>query len=150
MIGLFAHLRRLRREERGTSAIEFALIAPILGMLIVGIADYARGFSERHALETAAHRALERAGVGSTQSDYSFVRQEAATAAGVPLESVTLDNWLECDGARMSSYSAACAEGQQVARYLYVKIVKTFEPSFNWTRSPQPVQLEGDAAVRLQ
>ena len=145
-----ALLRRLKRDARGTSVIEFALVAPILGMLLVGIADYARGFSERFALEAAAHRALERAGVGSTYSDYSFVRQEAATAAGVPIESVTLQNWLECDGTRMSIYSAACANGQQVTRYLYVKIVKTFEPSFRWTQSAAPLTLQGDAAVRLQ
>ena len=150
MTRLRAFLRRLKRDARGTSVIEFALVAPILGVLVVGIADYARGFSERFALEAAAHRALERAGVGSTYSDYSFVRQEAATAAGVPLENVTLDNWLECDGTRMSLYSAACADGQQVTRYLHVKIVKTFEPNFKWTRSAEPIRIQGDAAVRLQ
>ena len=150
MTRLAAFLKQLKRDARGTSVIEFALVAPILGVLVVGIADYARGFSERFALEAAAHRALERAAVGSTSSDYNYVRLEAAAAAGVPIESVTLDNWVECDGTRQSTYSAACADGQQVARYLYVKIVKTFEPNFKWTRSAQPINIQGDAAVRVQ
>ncbi len=149
--------RRLRRlfariesDERGASLVEFSLLAPFLGLLIVGIADYGRGFSERFALESAAHRTLERAAVGSTQTDYSFLKQEAATAAGVPLENVTFDNWLECDGTRMPSYDSVCLEEQQVARYLYVKIEKDFIPNFRWTGGDQPIRISGDAAVRVQ
>src|SRR5687767_3100721 len=88
--------RRLAGDARGSSLVEFALAAPVLGLVVVGIADYGRGFSQRFALETAAHRTLERAAVGTTNTDYSFLRQEAATAAGVPIDDVTFDNWLEC------------------------------------------------------
>src|SRR5687767_6083444 len=94
--GIVRFLRRLARDARGSSVVEFALAAPVLGLVVVGIADYGRGFSQRFALETAAHRTLERAAVGTTNTDYSFLRQEAATAAGVPIDDVTFDNWLEC------------------------------------------------------
>jgi Flp pilus assembly pilin Flp len=141
---------RLAREERGTSMIELALIAPFLGLLTVGIADYSRGFAERLALEGAAHRTLERAGVGSTQTDYSFLKQEAATAAGVALTDVTFDNWLECGGTRMPNYDDPCADGAQQARYIYVKIEKNFQLSINLPGQPQTLRLYGDAAVRVQ
>jgi Flp pilus assembly protein TadG len=39
---LRAVLRRLRLEERGTSVVEFALVAPILFLLIFGIFDFGR------------------------------------------------------------------------------------------------------------
>jgi Flp pilus assembly pilin Flp len=143
-------IRRMAREERGTSMIELAIIAPFLGLLTVGIADYSRGFAERLALEGAAHRTLERAGVGSTQTDYSFLKQEAANAAGVPLANVTFDNWFECGGTRMPNYDDPCAAAVQQARYIYVKIEKDFKLSINMPGQPQTMRLYGDAAVRVQ
>jgi Flp pilus assembly pilin Flp len=142
--------RALGRDEKGASFVEFTMIAPFLGLLTVAIADYSRGFSERFALENAAHRTLERAGVGSTRSDYSFLRQEAATAAGVPIENVTFDNWLECAGTRMPNYTDPCQEGQQGARYIYVKIEKTYQLSMSLPGQASSMRLSGDAAVRVQ
>jgi Flp pilus assembly pilin Flp len=147
-------LRRLARavkaDERGASFVEFTLIAPFLGLLTVGIADYSRGFSERFTLENAAHRTLERAGVGSTKDDYSFLKQEAANAAGVPIENVTLDNWLECGGTRMPNYSDPCEAGQQGARYIYIKIQKAYQLSMSLPGQSSTMLLSGDAAVRVQ
>ena len=140
----------LKRDEKGASFVEFTMIAPFLGLLTVGIADYSRGFSERFALENAAHRTLERAGVGTTKSDYSFLRQEAATAAGVPLENVMLDNWLECGGTRMPNYTDPCETGQQGARYIYIKIEKTYRLSMSLPGQSPTMRLSGDAAVRVQ
>ena len=142
--------QELAREERGTSMIEFAMVAPFLGLLTLGIADFSRGFAERLALEGAAHRAVERAGVGSSQSDYSFLRQEAATAAGVPLANVTFQNWLECGGTRMPNYDDPCGNNVQQARYILVKVEKDFKLSVTLPGQPQIMRLYGDAAVRVQ
>jgi Flp pilus assembly protein TadG len=153
--GFARFVRRLARDARGSSVVEFALAAPVLGLVVVGIADYGRGFSERFALETAAHRTLERAAVGTTNTDYSFLRQEAATAAGVPVADVTFDNWLEChddEGAteRMPNYNDACDDDEQIARYIQVTIYKNFLPSFSWTGRGSTYRLSGAAAVRVQ
>lgn len=142
--------RRLVRDDRGASLIEFTLIVPFLSLLLVGIADYSRGFAERFALESAAHRTLERTGVGSSQSGYDYLRAEAANAAEVPIEQVTLDYWLECGGVRMPGYDDPCDEGNQVARYVYVKIERDFELSMNWPGHSKILRLSGDAAVRVQ
>ena len=142
--------RRLAREARGSSVVEFALAAPVLGLVVVGIADYGRGFSQRFALETAAHRTLERAAVGTTNTDYSFLAAEAAAAAGVPQADVTFENWLECDGTRMPNYSDVCTANQQIARYIQVTIYKNFSPSFKWTGKGSTYRLSGAAAARVQ
>jgi hypothetical protein len=143
-----AFFQRLARDKRGTSLIEFAFVAPILGLMTVGIADLSQGFSERFQLEAAAHRALERAALGTSETDYQFLQQEAATAANVPLANVTFENWLECNGVKMASYDGACAPGEQVARYIYLRVQKTFVPSFGWTGGTRTIS--GDAAVRIQ
>lgn len=35
-------LRRLRQSERGTAVVEFALVAPLLFLLVLGVLDFAR------------------------------------------------------------------------------------------------------------
>lgn len=145
-----ALLRRLKRDSRGASVIEFAFVAPAVGLLVVGIADYGRGFSERFALESAAHAALERASAGNTSKDYTYLKKEAADAAGVPVENVTVDNWLECDGKRMSNYEGVCSAGQEIARYVYIRLTKNYQPSFRWTGGGKTIPIAGDAAVRIQ
>jgi Flp pilus assembly protein TadG len=157
MVGarLLRFVRRIARDARGSSVVEFALAAPVLGLVVVGIADYGRGFSQRFALETAAHRTLERAAVGTTNTDYSFLAAEAAAAAGVPAADVTFDNWLECQNdngttERMPNYNDACDDEQQVARYIQVTIYKNFSPSFKWTGKGSTYRLSGAAAARVQ
>ena len=38
------HLRRLMREEDGAAVVEFALVMPILALIIFGIIDFGRAF----------------------------------------------------------------------------------------------------------
>jgi Flp pilus assembly protein TadG len=152
MIGFLQRfIADLRSDSRGVSLIEFAVIAPVLGLMTVGIADLTRAVSERMVLESAAHRAMERAALGTTNastSDYSFLREEAATAAGVPLANVTYDSWVECDGTRQPNYTDECTATQQVARYVHIEITKAFVPNFKWTGAS--FNISGDAAMRIQ
>jgi len=129
---LFLRLKRLRRDERGASMLEFALFAPILAVMVMGISDVSMGYSRKLTLEQAAFRSLERVAVGSVQSDYSHLRAEAAAAAEVPLANVTIDNWLECDGVRQSEFGGVCPESQMVSRYVRISITGTYRPSFNY------------------
>jgi Flp pilus assembly protein TadG len=147
---------KLLRDERGTSLVEFAFVAPVLGLFLVGIADYSRGFAERYALEAAASRTLERAILGTSISsttgtntdDYAFLRDEAAAAAGVPVANVTYTPRLYCDGVEQASFNDVCNAGQEISRYIYIRIIKDFVPSFTWTGAAIPI--EGDASVRIQ
>jgi Flp pilus assembly protein TadG len=48
-----ALLARLRRDRRGVSAIEFALVAPVLIFMVVGIAQIGKMFYAHSALSNA-------------------------------------------------------------------------------------------------
>lgn len=128
-------LRSLAGDRRGVSVVEFALLAPFLGVLIMGIGDMARGFAAKYALEQAAHRALERLVSGTTASPaatqtFDYVKAEAAAAAGVPLANVTLETWLECAGVKQTNFTAICGANEEIERYLRVRIDSEFEPMF--------------------
>lgn len=128
-----ALLRRVARDQRGNSFAELALALPVGLFLLLGAADVAMGFASKLKLEQAATRAMNEARVtGQGANSYGYVQQEAATAAGVPTSSVTLDKWLECDGVRQASYSGSCGSGQALARYISVRIQSTYQPPFNY------------------
>ena len=136
-------LPALARDERGTSLIEFGFLAPFLGLLTMGVIDLSRGIAERFAIQQAVNRSLEliqaRPAVASADSDdidYSYVKTEAASAAGVPESQVTLTRWLECDGGAPSDVNDTCPAAQDSARYLRVRITKNFEGDFYFETIP--------------
>src|SRR5438034_6328637 len=53
-------LPALARNQRGAAVIELALVAPVLGLMVIGIVDLSNAFSHKLALEQGAQRAIER------------------------------------------------------------------------------------------
>lgn len=129
MISPLASTLALWRDRRGTGAIEFALVAPMLAVFALGISDLSLGLARKYKLEQASYRALELVTVGTIVSDYSYVRAEAASAAGVPAGHVTVLTWLECDGTERD-FSTTCATDQQTARFLQVTITDDYKTIF--------------------
>jgi hypothetical protein len=98
----------------------------------MGITDLGRGLTRKYQIEQASYRALELVTVGSIQSDYSYVKPEAAAAAGEPQSNVTVTNWLECDGVQQTDFNGSCTSTQQVAKFVKVVIVSDFTPTFSY------------------
>ena len=150
---LASPLRRLRRDARGVSMVEFGMLAPFLGLLVAGMIDLGQGLSERFTLQQAVNRGLEmlhsatpEAGADESSIDYSFVRTEAAAAAGVPIGQVVMDQWLECEGARQSDFDGSCEDDEEVARYIHLSIEKNYTGSLFLGE----VGMEATGAVRIQ
>lgn len=123
-------LHHLLGDRRGTSAIEFALVAPVLAVMTMGIADLSMGLARKFQLEQASYRALELVTVGTVVSDYSYVKTEAVAAAEVPADNVTVTTWLECNGTKQASFDTVCLSTEQTARFLTVTILDDYEPIF--------------------
>ncbi len=161
----FAHigvmiLRKLLRNERGSSAIEMALAAPFLAALLIGMVDLSRGYSAKLQLEQAAQRTIEKVvQQRSVVTDYTEHKLEAAEAAGVTVDAVTVNSWLECssDGQnwREVPFDGTCETGETYyARYVEVDIVKTYNPLFSTkfagANADGTYTLRGIAGVRIQ
>jgi len=153
MLSIAQRLLKLRQDQRGTSLLELAIAAPVFAILLVGVADLGRGFSERYSLQQAVNRTIEMAHLGSTQPNYNFLIAEAATAANVPQANVTLAQWLECNGTR-KTFGETCADGQQIARHITLTEQSTFTPSFGAAGYPGAtngvVPISASASLRVQ
>ncbi len=80
-------LRRLRRDDRGQSLVEFALVAPILLILILGIVDFARAWNVYQVLTDAGREGTRNSVVdnGSTVAQVQNLIINAANRAGIQL-----------------------------------------------------------------
>ena len=148
-----------RSDQRGTSIVELAAVAPIFALMVVGLGDLARGFSEKYALQQAVNRTMELAHQGSPDDDYDFLIAEAAAAAGVdPEDDVELETWLECDGQQSTpkkAWTDRCDDGEQIARYITLTIESGFTPTFGSagylaTNASGKVPITARASLRVQ
>ena len=146
-------LRALRRDQRGATVAEMGFLLPILAVMVAGIIDLSAGISERFSLQQAINRSLEMVQANrptitlpnSSTVDYTFLRQEVATAAKVPVASVTLTQWLECNGAERP-FDGSCLASEDTARYLRLRVNKNFVGKLY----VKTVPLEATGAVRIQ
>ena len=153
-------LQRIRRDDKGASVIEFALFAPVLGVMLMGVTDLAMGYSTKLRVEGAIYRSLEKVAVGTASgpqvvsNDYSYLQAEAAAGAGVPTSAVTVEQWLECNRARQTDFAGSCPDGQDTARYVKVTINTSYTPRFSYgplVRSTNgTVPIEANASLRVQ
>jgi hypothetical protein len=154
---VWARLRALAADRSGNSAFELIIVTPVLMGMMLGATDLALAFSQRVSLEQAAGRTAEMVTApGTVALSYSNLPAEATAAYGHPIESANADNWLECDGARQSSFTGSCPTTQQTARYIAISISAEYVPIFAWGgllkgRGPNNgFVLTGDATVRVQ
>ena len=147
----------LLRSDGGIAAVEFALIAPILAILLLGATDIALAVSAKLALQQSAARSIEMVNVsGLNGVALDGLQAEAATAAGVTSQNVTIDKWLECDGVRQSDFNTDCVSGSQIGRYVGLTINGSYLPLFGigfkslGLTQNGVVPLTGSASVRLQ
>ncbi|MFL6720340.1 MAG: TadE/TadG family type IV pilus assembly protein [Sphingomonas sp.] len=155
-------LRKIGRDERGASIIEMAMVTPVFGGLLIGMVDISRAYSAKLQLEQSAYRAIEKVQqYQASESTYTTLKSEAGSAAraagftSVADSDVTLDFWLECNGARQANYDTVCPTGQVYARWVTVDIPATFTPMFTSRRWPGAnangtFTLHGRAGLRTQ
>ena len=73
------------RSEKGQAMVEFALVVPLLVMLLFGIIDFGRIFHTYLAIDHASREAARVASIG--ESDATIVSTAVTNAASVSLKS---------------------------------------------------------------
>ena len=122
--------RKLARSTSGAATIELALVMPILTTMLIGVVDVTTAFNRKLELEQAVQRSIER--VMQTTTDETVeenIRQEAASAAGIDEDDVTVTYTLTCDGVA-TAYDTDCTGTQTEVRYVNVVATTTFTPMF--------------------
>ena len=80
----------LSTRDRGAAAVEFALVAPLLLTLAVGITEFGRAYTTQAALAQAAREGATTLAMGGTTAEARTAAQDAATNLGVATTDITV------------------------------------------------------------
>ncbi len=133
---------RLRRNgmgsDDGAAAVEFALILPMLILMVLAIVDMGKMVSTRSALESAARAAVQASFADPTDDATMMAAASAAlSTAGITGGSVqTPVHLCECSsGATVDCTTGTCPSGS-VRHTVTVTVTKDYSPIYNLTNLP--------------
>lgn len=153
-------IRRLFQNREGFGALELGLALPFLLLTALGMMDASRMIATKIDYEQAAQRATDLALAKRPNStNGSYLKTEAASAAGLTTSKVSVDIFLECSGTRQSNFNSSCTGGATPARFVSVSIANNVDTNFDWsslngligfTAFPRSIKVTGDSLVRFQ
>jgi len=133
-------MKRLRSNERGTSSVEFILIAPFLLLILFASVELSRAWFTMNLLTTAAREAV-RAAVTATPAQVTAVGNARLTqmlGAGNYTGSVTC----------MPNAAGVCGQDSRVVATVSMNF-NTVVPNLLWM-IPQPLVLQQTASMTFE
>ncbi|MGY1615549.1 TadE/TadG family type IV pilus assembly protein [Geodermatophilus sp. SYSU D00691] len=127
-------MRHGLRDERGASAVEFALIVPLLVLLVLGIIEFGHGFQVQGTLSAAAREGVR---TMALQNDPAAARA-AVRSAAASLDPVPTD-------AQISIAPAACPQNAGNAT---VQVTIDYEMPFLTGLFGSSIGLSGTGVMR--
>lgn len=151
-------LKLFFQSDKGVAAIEFALIAPILCLLLLGVIDYGIYFNERMRMEDLARATAQYAVQGGDPDDAMTNVAEGSdvyTDAAADGQTITssAEEVCECAAGVAVACTDTCIDGSYVRHYFQVEMERPYAPLFPYPgiaenltiRGYSRLQFEGDA-----
>ena len=88
----------MRNPDRGAAAVEFALVLPVLLLLVFGIVDFARAYNAQITLSEAAAQGVRTLAVGGTTAQAETAVRNSLQGSAVPAGDITFSNESSCTG----------------------------------------------------
>ena len=111
-------LHRLRADT-GSSAVEFALVVPLLVLLVVGIVEFGRGYNVQNTLSAASREAVRAVALSSASSSplavaTAAVTSNTSTVSGTVAVAVTFWTSGTATAPSTPTTASSCASGLDV------------------------------------
>jgi len=143
-------LRACLSDRRGVAAVEFALLAPVLTVLVFGLVDFGTMAYQVMEVEAAAHAGADYA----IHSGWNATAVEAAVqnATSMTINASPLPSQMSAcmvSGALVTTTTGTCASGATPGSYVLVSAQATFTPLIAWAAFGLPTSLTAQAMVRI-
>ncbi len=147
------HFNPICTAEGGTSSIEFAFIAGLLAIMLLGLMDFGRGFWEQMQVANAARAGAEYA----TRNGYDATNIATAITSATSLSNVQASpaptETCGCPdattGISPQTCNVACASGDFPGTYVTARARASYRMLFSWPGLSNPVTLTASAIVRI-
>jgi Flp pilus assembly protein TadG len=146
-----ARFRKLRHDIAGVTAIEFAMIAPIMALMFVGIADLGIGIFTDMEVQNAAQYGTEYA----LLKGYDSAAIVTAVTGSTSLTHATVSPSQFCGcpsgtGIASSSCDSTCADGTKAGTFAQVSVSDTYTTLIPYPGLPASFRLSAQSTARLQ
>ena len=134
MMNALARFARIRRDDRGSMAIETAFVAPVLLILALGGFEVSSMVARQTELQSAAAEAaaVVRAVAPTTSAERTTVRDILASSTGLTAEQITVTEVYRCGTATAYVTNAdSCGSGVEYT-FIRVDLTDTYAPT--WTK----------------
>lgn len=144
-------LRNFARKDDGNVAVEFAFVAPLLILVIIGIVDFGMYINQKMQLENMARSAAEYVVKGGDENAIQ-VEVLASGMAAEDIEEVDAqaENTCECSDGEEISCSATCSDGGYKRQFFTYSLTRTFTPAFPYPGIPDQITMTGNARMQVQ
>lgn len=141
---------RLIRCRDGVGAVEFALLLPILLLLLLAVADFGLAVNEKMRLTGAARAGAQWAYKKS--GDTGGVALAVQQAAGLEPSRITIatQSFCGCISGVAVACLGTCNDGNGVRTYVTVTVSESWAPLIASAAMDGPVSLSGTATLRLK
>jgi len=125
---------RLGRDQRGSMALETAMITPLLASMALGAFDVSMMVSREQHLQSAANEASEiilaaAGGSGISSGDLDTILESSLNLQN----KITIAQQFRCGTTTTTTTTLpTCASGQQLYRYVTVAVADSYVPL--WTK----------------
>src|ERR1700682_948715 len=139
------------RLSRGQAAVEFALVVPVLVVLLMIVGEFLRVYYTTIELNNAARAGVQYGLHSPANASNLQGMQQAALNDGSDISGMTAvaTEYCECsDGSSVSCGTAGACSDERV--YVEVDTAATFYTLANWPGIPKSIALSGKAIMREQ
>lgn len=139
-------------SRRGTATVEFALIAPLLLLLLAGVLDYTMLLRTAIAVADAARAGAQFGSLSAANAGNLAGMQAAAVNAAPDISGLTATAAQTCqcsDGSTVTCGSGTCAMGP-VRTYVQVTVQATASRVFSYSQLPFSGAVSVKASMRAQ
>lgn len=143
-------IKRGRGARAGSVAVETALLAPVILLMLAGAVDYGGAVQERMALVGAVRSGLQYALHHSTDSAQVELAVRGALSGDADTVSVTISQLCECPNGSTVSCSGACAVGERRRSFVDIDVQRSHATLLAWPGIENPTSLTATGRVRIQ
>jgi Flp pilus assembly protein TadG len=124
-------MRPLAISERGSMAIETALVAPMVILLALSSADFSKIVSRQQELQSAVGQVegIALASSASASTDTAALKTMLMQAVSLPSNNVTVEKLYRCGGnSTLVVASNSCSSSDVVSTYIRISLTDSYNP----------------------
>lgn len=142
------------KDRTAVAAVEFALIVPILALLLIGLIDFGLYINAEMKLENMARAATEYVRNGGDEANVTAdILGFGETADGVnSFDDIVLTTatTCECDDGVVADCSGTCDDDGYMRQFFVINLDLDYVPLFPYPGLPSSIALNGHARLQTQ